>query len=32
VLNQFRAAHLIDVDRGGVKLLDVSGLRELAQH
>jgi CRP-like cAMP-binding protein len=32
VLNQFRAAHLIDVDRGGVRLLDVSGLRELAQH
>lgn len=31
VLNQFRAAKLIDVDRGGVKLLDVSGLRQLAQ-
>lgn len=32
VLNQFRAAHLIDVDRGGVRLLDVTGLREVAQH
>lgn len=32
VLNQFRAAHLIDVDRGGVKLLDVTRLREVAQH
>ncbi len=32
VLNQFREAHLIDVDRGGVTLLDVSGLREVAQH
>ena len=32
VLNQFRAANLIDVDRGGVTLLDVSGLRKVAQH
>lgn len=32
VLNQFREANLIDVDRGGVTLLDVSGLREVAQH
>ena len=32
VLNQFREAHLIDVDRGGVTLLDVSGLRKVAQH
>lgn len=32
VLNQFRAAHLIDVDRRGVTLLDVSGLQEVAQH
>lgn len=32
VLNQFRAAHLIDVDRGGVRLLDVTRLREVAQH
>jgi CRP-like cAMP-binding protein len=32
VLNQFRAAHLIDVDRGGVTLLDVGKLREVAQH
>jgi CRP-like cAMP-binding protein len=32
VLNQFRAAHLIDVDRKGVTLLDVTGLRKLAQH
>lgn len=32
VLIQFREAHLIDVDRGGVTLLDVSGLRKVAQH
>jgi len=32
VLNQFRAARLIDVDRGGVTLLDISKLREVAQH
>lgn len=32
VLNQFRDAHLIDVDRGSVTLLDESGLRKLAQH
>lgn len=32
VINQFRAAKLIDVDRGGVTLLDVSGLRKVAQH
>lgn len=32
VLNQFRAAHLIDVNRAGVTLLDISGLRKVAQH
>jgi CRP-like cAMP-binding protein len=32
VLNQFRAARLIDVDRKGVTLLDVSRLQEVAQH
>ncbi len=32
VINQFRAAKLIDIDRRGVRLLDVSGLREVAQH
>jgi CRP-like cAMP-binding protein len=32
VLNQFRAARLIDVDRKGVTLLDITGLREVAQH
>ncbi|WP_026370923.1 Crp/Fnr family transcriptional regulator [Kallotenue papyrolyticum] len=32
VLNQFRAAQLIDVDRKGVRLLDVTRLREVAQH
>lgn len=31
VLNQFRAARLIDVDRRGVTLLDLAGLREMAQ-
>jgi CRP-like cAMP-binding protein len=32
VLNQFRAAKLIDVDRRGVRLLDVTRLQEVAQH
>jgi CRP-like cAMP-binding protein len=32
VLNQFRAARLIEVDRKGVTLLDITGLREVAQH
>lgn len=32
VLNQFRAAKLIEVDRKGVTLLDITGLREVAQH
>jgi len=32
VLNQFRAAKLIDVDRRGVRLLDVPRLQEVAQH
>jgi CRP-like cAMP-binding protein len=32
VLNQFREAKLIDVDRRGVTLLDISGLRKVAQH
>lgn len=32
VLNQFRAAKLIDVDRRGVRLLDVTRLEEVAQH
>ncbi len=32
VLNQFRAAKLIEVDRRGVTLLDITGLREVAQH
>jgi CRP-like cAMP-binding protein len=32
VLNQFREAKLIDVDRRGVTLLDITGLREVAQH
>jgi CRP-like cAMP-binding protein len=32
VLNQFRAAKLIDVDRRGVRLLDVPRLEEVAQH
>lgn len=32
VLNQFRAAHLIDVDRGRVTLLDVPELQRVAEH
>ncbi|PDW03554.1 Crp/Fnr family transcriptional regulator [Candidatus Viridilinea mediisalina] len=31
VLNQFRDAHLLDVDRTGITLLNLSRLRELAQ-
>ena len=31
VLNQFRTAELIDIDRQGVTLLNVAGLQELAQ-
>lgn len=31
VINQFRAARLIDISRGDVKLLDPGGLKELAQ-
>ncbi|MDQ5852853.1 MAG: Crp/Fnr family transcriptional regulator [Chloroflexota bacterium] len=32
VLNQFREAKLIDMNRQGVTLLNVAGLQELAQH
>ncbi len=32
VLNQFRTAQLIEVNRQGVTLLNIAGLRELAQH
>ncbi len=32
VINQFRAAQLIEMDRQGVTLLNVAGLQELAQH
>ena len=32
VLNQFRAAKLIDVDRRGVRWLDVPRVQEMAQH
>ena len=32
VLNQFRVAKLIEMDRQGVTLLNVAGLQELAQH
>lgn len=31
VINQFRAAHLLDIDRSGITLLNPSRLRELAQ-
>jgi CRP-like cAMP-binding protein len=31
VINQFRAARLIDISRGDVRLLDPGGLKELAQ-
>ncbi len=31
VLNQFRGAKLIEMDRQGVTLLNVQGLQELAQ-
>lgn len=31
VINQFRAAQLLDIDRSGIILLNPSGLRELAQ-
>lgn len=31
VINQFRAAQLLDIDRSGITLLNLSGLRELAQ-
>ncbi len=31
VINQFRAAHLLDIDRSGITLLNLSRLRELAQ-
>ncbi len=31
VINQFRAARLLDIDRSGIVLLNLSGLRELAQ-
>lgn len=31
ILNQFRDAHLLDVDRSGITLLNLSRLRELAQ-
>jgi CRP-like cAMP-binding protein len=31
VINQFRAARLLDIDRTGITLLNPSGLRELAQ-
>ncbi len=31
IMNQFRAAHLLDIDRSGITLLNPSRLRELAQ-
>ena len=32
VINQFRGANLIEMDRQGVTLLNVAGLQELAQN
>ncbi|NJP04696.1 MAG: Crp/Fnr family transcriptional regulator [Chloroflexaceae bacterium] len=31
VINQFRAAHILDIDRSGITLLNLNRLRELAQ-
>ncbi|NCC37472.1 MAG: helix-turn-helix domain-containing protein, partial [Chloroflexia bacterium] len=31
VINQFRDAHLLDIDRSGITLLNLSRLRELSQ-